>query len=417
MVTMNAKTSLVLLFLQIAVSAGIHAQDWKQIKAGAANGITVLPNGDVVALVNERAYRSTDGGGSWITGGLVAGGFPALRSNIDGSIYSGSSFGRAGLSYSTDGGNTWGSYSNIRAWDIAFNAQGHIFAATEDGAILRSVDNGQNWTGPQGTFPPVWSITVSPQGHIYAGSQFDQLFRSTDNGANWAVMTLSSPAIIDGLAVGPDGTIYVSGSIGVGVMAGVTPFVGFYRSTNGGISWTDISAVDSVQVSKRVVIDPSGTLYVGAFYPGNPNAVVLMSTDRGSHWQTLSQEMNWGLLYGIAIDPHGRLYVATDDGVFMHESLSAAPEPEESSAEENILSVVTESNGLDVSIRVKRTGSPDARLQLIDMQGRSVQTTVLGAFSAGEHRFTIADLDLPQGIYLCRYIDRTHDESAKVIVR
>ncbi|MBM2842038.1 MAG: hypothetical protein HW412_2566 [Bacteroidetes bacterium] len=62
-----------------------------------------------------------------------------------------------------------GSY-DVRSF--ARNGNDHIFAGTVGNGILRSTDNGANWTPVNSGLsdPNVWAIAINSSGHVFAGT-------------------------------------------------------------------------------------------------------------------------------------------------------------------------------------------------------------------------------------------------------
>ena len=106
---------------------------------------------------------------------------------------------------------------NISA--LAINANGDIFAGTEDDGVFRSTNNGATWppstTGL--TNPFVRSLAINASGHLFAGTWGDGVFRSMDNGGGWtAINTGLTDLTIQSLAINAGGDIF-AGTEGSGV--------------------------------------------------------------------------------------------------------------------------------------------------------------------------------------------------------
>ena len=69
---------------------------------------------------------------------------------------------------------------------LIINSSDHIFAGTWEGGVVRSTDNGVNWTAVNNglTQRTVYALALNSIGHILAGT-YGGIFRSTDNGENW----------------------------------------------------------------------------------------------------------------------------------------------------------------------------------------------------------------------------------------
>lgn len=192
--------------------------------------------------------------------------------NVNGGVSS-------GIYRSADGGNTW---TNVRGGgagiDIAADP-GHAgtFYATlgspagsSSNGIYKSTDDGMTWSAisgtgassvPSGTGAGRIALAFAPSssgpGTLYAGVQDPTpgpnlngllgLFKSTDGGATWTNLTTApkycSPQcwydnVIRTQPNDPSGnTVYVGGSADSG-----GSFATLYRSTDGGSTWTNVSA-------------------------------------------------------------------------------------------------------------------------------------------------------------------------------
>ncbi len=142
--------------------------------------------------------------------------------------------------------------------------------------IFKSTDNGQSWTQLPSTmsntpqsfdsfFDYCWNIQVSPTtGYIYAAI-YGVIVRSTDGGENWQVMFNSyignDYSSYTDIAVSSSGVLYITAS-------SEGDKVGFYRSNNNGILWTDITPAGFPSDYGRTVLDIA---------PGNENILYFLT--------------------------------------------------------------------------------------------------------------------------------------------
>jgi photosystem II stability/assembly factor-like uncharacterized protein len=153
----------------------------------------------------HRIYRSTNSGSSWtaISGDLTGGGSAAIRSlavapSDPNNIYAATNDGR--VLRSTNGGTSFTLLlSGLPGWPrvtrelfvhptnpLVVYLAGAGFGETK---VQRSVDGGQNWAPLDGDLPdvPVDTVAVDVRGKlpvIYAGAD-DGLYYSINGGANW----------------------------------------------------------------------------------------------------------------------------------------------------------------------------------------------------------------------------------------
>ena len=132
-----------------------------------------------------------------------------------------------------DGGKSWHSVdmlapegakkADLNLLGLFADDKGRLFAAGEKGMVLRSDDQGRNWTymptGYKGSF---WTGVVTADGSILAAGLRGSLYRSTDDGRTWTRIDTRSKSSITNLArvggeivgVGLDGLVLRSADNG-----------------------------------------------------------------------------------------------------------------------------------------------------------------------------------------------------------
>lgn len=216
----------------------------------------------------------------------------------------------SGLYRSDDGGATWrfvyesleGEQARLDdapvattavALSPAFASDRSVFAGVQ-GAVLRSVDGGQNWyIAGLGTPPPLISaLVVSPDfaedGVVLAGGMEDGIFRSSDRGGQWARWNFGLLDLnILSMAISPD--FARDETLFVGTESGI------FRSTNGGRAWREVGASTLAQRSYEpspadfapvlsLAISP-GYASDGTVFAGTESAGLFCSRDRGRTWE------------------------------------------------------------------------------------------------------------------------------------
>lgn len=114
-------------------------------------------------------------------------------------------------------------------------------------------------------------------------------------------------------------------------------YAGIERTTNGGVSFEDITGwLDPTR--DRIgafVVDPttSDRLYASVFGRDGGGRGVYSSVDGGKSWDRFSNGLGSERVYSLAVDPHGAgdVYAGTGHGIMLRESGSgewrAAPVP------------------------------------------------------------------------------------------
>jgi photosystem II stability/assembly factor-like uncharacterized protein len=195
---------------------------------------------------------------------------------------------------------------------LAGGGQGSMVGGgTIGGAIQRSAGPGAPWVESSRGFVTsrIEALAAGP-GYLLAGG-IDGLFRSTDGGASWSVsrpadQTAEQVHWVRDVVVDPvDGrTVYVAG-----ITTGDGP--GFWKSTDGGLSWRSREVDPGVSDLTSLAIDPRSprTLYLGAQFQQG----LWKSTDGGDSWRRLSSTSS---VWKVALSPaDSTVYAATQLGV------------------------------------------------------------------------------------------------------
>jgi hypothetical protein len=260
----------------------------------------------IYATSRWGVYKTTDGAASWhaINSGLPigSGGPDACCSSavvIDprdsNTLYVPS--GNSALFKSTDGGASWHATGfGLRAnWDASGGAapgfgssqlaidprnSGAIYAATLNG-VYRSTDGGNGFIAySQVRADPVYSLGLDPQrlGTVLAAGLFTGLSQSTDGGMNW--LTNAGVGSVVALAMDPRNPNIVYAGTG----NDECDLAGISQSVDGGTSWME-SWSAPWDCLWTIVIDPQTA---GTVYAGSSDYGVIKSTDGGSTWKVMS---------------------------------------------------------------------------------------------------------------------------------
>ncbi len=321
--------------------------DWEMVGptniGGRLTDIAVAEDAVYAATANGGVWVTTDGGDTFepawpddltqsigalaITGeGTLLAGTGELNPG-GGSI----TFGGTGMYRSTDGGDSWtpvgltdtGTFGRIVVAEDAVYAAagGNLFVPGGQRGIYRSTDDGLTWelvldvpngtTGgadlavdpvnPDRVFATLWDHLRTPADRIYGGVG-SGLWVTTDGGDTWSPVTGvpgHGDAAVGRMGVAVSGTAPLQVTLN-GATLGQQVYVsvihtdgrpaegsaGFYRSSDGGTTFTDISTpvFDTSQSSfgwwfGRIFVDPVNPLHV--FVPG---VQLLESLDGGLVW-------------------------------------------------------------------------------------------------------------------------------------
>ncbi len=243
-----------LLFLSVALSVQLNAQNWDQIGpfGGYFKEFTFHPTDPSIVYAGSDdgggIWKSTDGGNFWT---LLTQDFPNMTGwsiTVDAAdpniLYACDVYSRYGLLKSTDAGITWNEITSglSTQYDrmvsgLAIKTSDTLFISTGEGAnttpprpgngVFKSFDAGNSWMpgGLQGE--TVLSIGNNIFGTIFAGTEGQGLQFTNDNGNSW----FPHPEVQAGSVVFE---IEVEDSI-----IAVATSSGVYLSTNWGINFSN----------------------------------------------------------------------------------------------------------------------------------------------------------------------------------
>lgn len=257
-----------------------------------------------------------------------------------------------GILKTTNGGNTWTksldwSYNNQRGvWSVLINPKNSntVYTATSEG-IYKSVNAGNSWTQVL-AYQMVMDLLINPidtsilyvsVGNLssYIPNANVGIYKSTNAGASWTKLTGGLPNWTGKATLqmykGNPPYIYAN----IANDPSTNNYVGYYRSTNGGLNWTLGST--SVPSSNQ------GWYNQGHIVKSNdPNSILVgtldveKSTNGGSSFNTQSDWSAWitgatppgqpeGPSYFVHADVHyfasnpkepNKIYIASDGGLY-----------------------------------------------------------------------------------------------------
>ena len=289
-----------------------RAQFWKPITLAAEPG-------RILALVSDprndsHIYLASPGGGVWETqdggqyqwlpifdstrSGQVCS--LALDPTTPGTLYAGTGDNLSprpnqGVARSTDGGQTWSigvRFTNQPVCALAVDPSNgaRILAGSTEGMFL-TTNSGGSWRKVQTV--PITAVAFDGSGNIYAGelgpdsmgSRNNILARSSDGGLTWTNFSLPVP-----LTATSNQTTWVSIlARGNNVFAAVCSEVfrssdvtmDFYRTTDGGVTWTVSPGIGGANPPVKILTDATGKiLYI-------TGTSLLTSPDQGNTWNAL----------------------------------------------------------------------------------------------------------------------------------
>ena len=313
-------------------------------EGGPGNTVAVAPSApETVYLGTGRGvFRSTNGGRSWRSAGLVlptsADGssvagvtslvvdprtpsavYAGLNRQWDGGKWSGGTTYRRAIFKTTDGGRTWRALGVI-GQPVAISPTGPptlYAAAGGDGGtsrLLRSVDAGRSWQPADSGLPPsfLWALAFDPTtpGLVYAAMGQRGIFESSDGGGKWrAVRVAAAYRLVTAIAVDPRHPLTVYAGTDNGVI----------KSLDGARTWRMANAAMGAHGRDRGYKQVTALLVdgrnAGTVYASTDCAGIFKSTDAGHSWAAANAGLvpRCGWSYALALDPRASQTMYTAD--------------------------------------------------------------------------------------------------------
>jgi len=379
--------------------------------------------------------RTVDGGNTWNNGNVFADTNTYIISNIEGvndtiawvSAYMKATEDRGVLYYTTNGGITWQQGSD----STMFQTPGQSFAnvvcfltpsvgiamgdpISSNGGkheIYRTIDGGATWTLVPGVNIPaplsgeygltnVYTKVDGIPTHMWFGTNKRRIFYTKDAGVTWSVSTLTgAPSsmyvneiaftdTLNGLALGST----VSGTV-------VTYYL--FKTTDGGVSWTQITSLDP-NLGKNDICAIPGTTWFASVGAGTGNQVISYSTDHGQTWNSWGGNNVQYLAIDFVDNQTGWAggfedQVQVDGGIYKY---SGAPLGFniESTIPRNLDVYPNPSNGeINIKLPVAKKGM---ELQVINTLGQVVhKENIINIYPGKDYKLK---LNVPAGVYVIK---------------
>ena len=226
---------------------------WKSTTGGiGANAWTLINTGFPSLAVSSIAIDSVNNNVMYIGTGENYGYQYSVNNGVNARLTRGM-YG-IGILKTTNGGTSWTksldwSYSNQRGvWNVTINPKNPniVYAATSEG-IYKTYNAGANWTNVLG-YQMAMDLLINPvdTNVLYAsiGNLSNNmpnanvgLYKTTNGGVNWTKINGQLPAFWSGKATlqmyrGNPNYIYAN------IANDITTYVGYFRSTDAGVTWT-----------------------------------------------------------------------------------------------------------------------------------------------------------------------------------
>jgi len=247
---------------------------WNHLSNGLDNiyvyCVTCTFNNDIFAGTRSGIFKLIDS--TWVHSNSGFDQYRAytLASDSFGTLYAGTT--NAGVFFSNDNGKTWLSLNSgiIGTYINALLSQnGRIFAGTYSNGLFYSDDKGQSWIQSALSNMHIYSINTNTQGVIFVGTSGGKgIFRSFDNGFSWENIGLKNTIINSILPL-----------FNSEVLTGT--YDGIYKSENNGDIWSQIAFPGGVV--RNLTVSPKGKIFARLYLHGDK--FLIESNDFGNSWQ------------------------------------------------------------------------------------------------------------------------------------
>ncbi len=253
----------------------------------------------ILLSTDQGVFRTTNDGTTWTN--VVANGLGATARSLSNPSVLYDADG-CSLYKSTDGGHTWNAlYTSCTALTPA---AGTVAISPSDpntvllftvGTEYRSTNGGIAFAPGIATPFSSRPIVASPDGSLYAVGGSSGLYKSTDVGLSWTQLSNGAPTNAVGFALSASNASILYAADGINV----------YKSTTAGATWSTIGAGTGISY---LAADPTNALNV---YGSSKGGLVLNSTDGGTTWTTQGV-VDSSAIYGLAVSPSNpaKLYVS-----------------------------------------------------------------------------------------------------------
>lgn len=199
---------------------------------------------------------------------------------------------RAGAYKTTTGGNNWVKINNGITVN-SINSLAHHQSSTNIvyagglASVFKTTDGGLNWINSSTGLPIdslIINLSMAPLSSdtIYLSTQLDGIYKTTNAAATWSPANAGLTAIVNAVRVSPFDTNRVYAAISA---SGTSAQAGLFESTNGGLSWTDVSSgIEAPYNSGDGVTNIQFTGIAGGIYITTYSGVY-KSIDNGLTWQ------------------------------------------------------------------------------------------------------------------------------------
>jgi photosystem II stability/assembly factor-like uncharacterized protein len=394
----------------IAAYLPTAAQQWDttSLRRSLSYRLALDTHGGVYSIGDTVLYKSTDEGATWVAVGIFKRTATSLNVDPTGTIYIGND--AHGVFRSTTNGAHWTNSLVTEGCNaLAAHPQGYLFAGltyTGNGKVHRSTDRGDTWTGVQlpnssNSFAAE-CFGFSNNNEVYAGT-IDGFYRSSDFGISWTQLNSGlSGRNVRTMTVAPNQSIFIYNTYSSSID-------GLYRSFDRGQSWQRVS--QNAPYFNALTASSQGYLY------GVSNEGVFTSTNEGVAWANITGNIGTSQgLSSIVITPGGRIIVGGYRVFRSSNVLTGVSNQSKAPTQFSLKQNYPNPFNPTTTIRFTVPHSGFVNLRLFDLQGKEARTLVNGVKESGEYSLVLDGSTLGSGVYFYTLRSGKFTETRKLLL-
>ncbi|MBU1011167.1 MAG: T9SS type A sorting domain-containing protein [Bacteroidetes bacterium] len=402
-------TMFTLAFLCLAGAA--PAQEWSQLTTNYDSSLYNLyfVNADVGYASGDhgKVLKTINGGNSWVT--LNTGINQGLASIhfVDPMIgYAASGFYNdyCSMVKTIDGGNSWTTV-NTAAGKTAggmwfLDAERGFYAWADDlfgsSVIGRTLDGGASWDTVYSGNDWISYFYFVDENTGFASVTNGGVLKTTDGGASWSLNAVPGSSWNSGI-------YFVDENIGFVGGGPPNPAYTMYKTTDGGLGWTQIESVPTMIFK----IDFADANIGYALTVGTSGAGSLIKTvDQGETW--LAEETPVDDIRGVSFLNPNLGFAVGENGVILRFNDTQST----GSIEQDQLSVSPVPASDWITISLKRNSNPINLLKMYNTTGALVKSMRME-----NQAFNLSVGDLPDGVYILEIMSENGWSNRKIVIR
>ncbi len=350
-------------------------------------------------------YKSTNRGMNWTFSGLQGKRVTTLSASRNGDVFGLSK--TQDFSYihrTTDNGNTWtdvftGSFplNFAGGGEIVFPSDGSIVAAFSitvgptigdvSTFVFKSTDSGNNWVQTQVIGAGfAGGMIITDDNRILLGTSLAGVVYSTNSGGNFFSYTHFPPIFIKTILKADPEIIYVSDAYGLN------------RSTDNGLTFTDIGSHSNGVSLRTACVNRNGDLFIAM-----DDRNVYYSDNLGDSWELINQGLPAGSYFNVLISADGKIYGGTNNrGVMIYDTPTNINSGTEITGHYNLFQNYPNPFNPVTIIKYELRITNDVKIKVYDILGTEVSTLINEKQEAGSYEVEFDGSRFAGGVYFYR---------------